>query len=223
MYRSIIIILCIFLLPLLAYSQDQNIQRLFLKDGRALSGKVVIAENGIYQIETVDGDIFYFQPDEIDGVIGLHNDKVGKKKSFKTSDVVFRKGNELRFIVDNQPLSQHNFNTLTGWINYEKAKKNGKTGRICLYSGAGALVLGYGTVGLLALTGKIHSGTGSDLLLGLGSGVVGVGFITGITGLIMTLSSNSKLNKMANTYNQNPGYALNFGVQQNGIGFAFNF
>lgn len=216
MFRRIIIVLCALSLPLLAHPQNKNTQRLFLKDGRALSGAVTITENGSYQIETIDGDIFFFESNEVEGVIGLPWEKDAKKKGIKPDDVVFRKGNQLYSVKTNQPLTQHDFNTMTGWYKYEKARIIGKAGRICMYSGAGTLVLSWGIMFC-----------GSDLSsesLQIAEFIAGcVGFASGITGLIMTLNSNSKLKIMANAYNDNPGYVLNFGVQKNGIGFALNF
>ncbi len=188
--RTAISLIVALLLPLLAFSQNQSAQRLFLKDGRALSGKVVIAENGIYQIETVDGDVFYFQPDEVEGVFGLPKEKNTNKKGIKPGDVVTRHGNELRFIKNDVALSMHDFNTMAGWEKYEKAKKNGRAGRICMYSGAGTLVLG----GALMVVGFTYQ---RDVLASLALEDVGfilgiAGLASGITGLTMTLISNSK-------------------------------
>ena len=58
------------MLPILAHSQDQKTQRLFLKDGRALSGTVTIVENGIYQINDTYECGHYWN--ELDG-IELHD------------------------------------------------------------------------------------------------------------------------------------------------------
>ncbi len=200
-------------------TQIQKTQRLFLKDGRAFSGVIVVTEDGTYQIETVEGEVYSFSPDEVDGVVGLSKDGKTIKPKKSSNDVVFRKGYQLFYTKNNQLLTQHDFNTLAGWEKYEKAKKNGRAGRICMYSGAGTLVLG----GALMVVGFTYQRDGLEALQGVGF-ILGIaGLASGITGLTMTLISNSKLNKIANTYNQNPGYALNFGVQQNGIGLAFNF
>ncbi len=88
-------------------------------------------------------------------------------------------------------------------------------GKWIAIGGGGAMITG----GVLMAIGR---GEMQDEGL-VGLFIYGAGFISGITGLILIFNAHSKLNKMANTYNQNPGYALNFGVQQNGIGFAFNF
>lgn len=198
-------------------SQIKNTQRLFLKDGRALSGKVVINNDGTYQIETIDGGIYSFKADEVDGVAGLPQEKSTNKHGPKPGDIVYRKGNQLFFVKNNQPLSQHDFNTFDAWKQYEKAKKSGHGGRVTMYIGAGSVVFGGGMIGLAFLTDNY------DIVPGVGLLVASAGLVTGITGLIITSSSNSKLNKMAGNYNHKPGYAFNFGVQQHGIGLALNF
>ena len=44
--------------------------------------------------------------------------------------------------------------------------------------------------------------------------------IPAITSLVFGIIENTKLKKMANTYNQRPGYVLDFGAQQHGVGLV---
>lgn len=235
--RTALLIIVAFLLPVLAFSQSKSSQRLFLKDGTAISGSIEIQDDGSYKVTTPAGDVFFFLPAEVKGIIDA--DKIttaSKTSSFPknpkefflgkaiasqidsySQGLVHRRQNILYFTETKEALTLHDFNTMEGWEHYMKASKKGKSGRIVAYCGGGSFLLGGLCVGIGFLAGD------GVYLPAAGLFFAGAGLITGVTGLCITWSSNSQLNKIAKSYNQTPGYALNFGVQQHGIGLSLTF
>lgn len=220
--RTAILFIVTLLLPVLAFSQNGSQRSLTLKNGTTIKGEVEIQDDGTYQVKTASGDVFYFMEDEIKKG-NASNTKIKIPKNASNS-VVFRSGNQLYYVDGLRPLSQDDFNTLEGWNTYMKASKKGESGRIVTRWGSGAFLLGGVLVGIGYLAGQ-HGDMGeiSSIIGVTGLFLAGAGLITDVTGLCIIWSSNSKLNKIAKGYNQTPGYALNFGVQQHGIGLSLTF
>lgn len=209
-------------LPILSFAQTKPIQRIYLKNGVTINGTVQHMADGTYEVKSATGDTFYFLPSEVERITGLSEesatDKKGsaKKGKNKVAGPVIRHRNTLCFSEDMTELKQGDFYSLDSWNKYLEIQSKGKTGRILLYSGIGGIVLGQAgeLIGLAA---------GSEIVPYIGLAVFAAGLGVGISGLCMTISSNKKMSKLAQEFNPNPGYALNFGVQQYGIGFSLSF
>lgn len=220
--RTTISIIVAILIPVLAFSQNKPTQRVILKNGSAINGTVQLMADGTYEVKSASGDTFYFLPSEVERVIGLSQendtDKNGnvKKGRNEVGGPVVRRRNKLCFSEGMTELKQGDFLSNESWNKYLQNKKKGNTGRILLYSGIGGVVLG----GIEIIIG---GSTDNDGLIYAGGGFLAAGLGVGITGLCITIDSNRNLNRMANEFSPNPGYALNFGIQQHGLGFALNF
>lgn len=221
--RTTISIIVAILIPVLAFSQNKPTQRVILKNGSAINGTVQLMADGTYEVKSASGDTFYFLPSEVERVIGLSQendtDKNGnvKKGRNEVEGPVIRYRNTLRFSGSSTELSQNDFLSNDSWNKYLNNRKKGKTGRILLYSGLGGIALGGIEIGIGL------SNDNNKVLQYIGTAFIAAGLGVAIAGLSMTISSNKNLNQMANEFNPNPGYALNFGMQQHGLGFALNF
>lgn len=219
--RTAILFIVTLLLPVLAFSQNGSQRSLTLKNGTTIKGEVEIQDDGTYQVKTASGDVFYFMEDEIKKG-NASNTKIKIPKNASNS-VVFRSGNQLYYVDGLRPLSQGDFNTLEGWNTYMKASKKGASGRIVTRWGNGAILVGGVLVGIGVILAGQEMGEISSIIGVPGLFLAFAGLITDVTGLCIIWSSNSKLNKIAKGYNQTPGYAINFGVQQHGIGLSLSF
>ena len=214
--KRIITLLITCLIPLFVLAQEREEKRLELKNGSVLTGFVEVQQDGSYMLETASGDVFFFSPSEVSKVVLL---KSKPKDKEKRSGRIYRSGGELRFIDTGELLTQDDFLNYQGWEKYQKAQKMRKTGHnIMLWGSLGCIAAG------LLVGGVLWPNTGDVGMLWAPAVIGGMAAVAPFTtGLILKSSGNSKLNKMVNSYNQRPGYVLNFGAQQYGIGFAFNF
>ena len=120
-----------------------------------------------------------------------------------------------------EELTQNDFMTYQGWEKYKKAHRQSKTGTILFISAGAATVVG-------ALGGMIIGLSYGDfdfeyVAEGAAVGALFVGVPCIIGGVVFKMIGNKQLKKIEQTYNQTPGYVLDFGAQQNGIGFALKF
>lgn len=219
--KRIVILLFTIILPVVMLAQEKVEKRLELKNGNVLTGFVQVQQDGSYLLETASGDIFFFSPAEISKVTDLN--PTTKNESAMTvpiSGTIFRDGGELRFSSNGMALTQENFSDYQGWEKYQKAKKLRKTGNaIMLWGPIGCVAAGI-------ITGSVLFGFNyysTDYLWGpiaIG-GMVASAPLTAC--IIIKSVGNKRLNRIAEAYNQRPGYVLNFGAQQYGVGFALNF
>lgn len=221
--KRIAILLFTIFLPIILLGQEKVEKRLELKNGNILTGFVQIQQDGSYLLETASGDIFFFSPSEISKMTDLN--PTSKKESTIMAPIsgsVFRDGGELRFSSNGMALTQEDFADYQGWDKYQKAKRLRKTGnRIMLWGSIGCVSAGVlaGAVFCWIEYGELDV---EDLLIASALGA-GATVIPLTTGVIIKSSGNKRLNKIAEAYNQRPGYVLNFGAQQHGVGFALNF
>ena len=215
--KRIVILLFTIILPAVMLAQEKVEKRLELKNGNVLTGFVQVQQDGSYLLETASGDIFFFSPAEISKVTDLNpTPKNESAIQAPTSGSVFRDGGELRFSSNGMALTQENFSDYQGWEKYQKAKKLRKTGNsIMLWGPIGCVAAGIITYSVLF---GFNYNLWAPIALG---GMVASAPLT--AGIIIKSVGNKRLNRIAEAYNQRPGYVLNFGAQQYGVGFALNF
>jgi len=76
---------------------------------------------------------------------------------------------------------------------------------------------------LMVLRGVLSHGIPNDGVLSSYDCLIYGGSGIAITGLAFNIVGNIRLKQTAETSNQQPGYALDFGAQQHGMGFALHF
>ena len=211
--KKLLIILFAVLLPILAHAQEK---RLILKDGTVLVGEVELQADGTYRFKSSEGDVFFFQPSEVQRVVDLETRGITTVNGIAVYRDVYRKKGELRFSGSNQALTEFDFTNQESWQNYQVAHNKWKAGTVLLISGVPSFVIGE----TFLVLGSIF---GPEPLTIASGGLAVLGLAASTTGLVLTLSANSSLKKMANAYNEHPGYVIDFGVQQHGIGLAINF
>lgn len=197
----------------LALAQEKVEMRLDLKNGSTLTGLVTVQQDGSYLLETSTGDMFFFDASEVKRAICIKDQETHIK-------VVHKKGGNLLFVDTEEKLTETDFATNSGWRQYQKAQKNRKTGNILMITGAGVVAASFALAALFPEALRIDTENAS-MHVATFSSIAGLA--TTITGLVFNISGNVKLKKMEDAYNQNPGYVLDFGAQQNGIGFALKF
>ena len=229
-------IVCLF--SVLALAQERVEKRVELKNGTVLTGYVQVQPDGSYQVETSAGDKLVFSPSEIARVVNAipsNNQQEG--------EIVYKKGGSLYFYATGKPLVQNDFYTEQGWKKYRGAQTSRKVGTgfilsgICLTAAAPAFY--YATDGLYdknqwedtsyydeekgELIEDGHYG-GYNYDWELATILVGSGGVAlTIAGIVFSVSGNARIKKIARAYNQQPGYVLDFGTQQHGVGLALHF
>ena len=181
--------------------------------------------DGSYRIETSTGDILIFMASEVKQVKNIYNKTQKSAGTTNKDDHVIRRGNKLCFSGSGMALTEDAFRDIASWQKYQKESKAGRNARITLYSGLGAFAVGDAFIFGILVQGypTIQHIDYAELFLYSGIIIGCAGLITAIIGAIGTNKSNIKLNVMAKTFSQTPGYVLNFGAQQHGIGLALNF
>ena len=237
MKKSILLIL-VCLLPISLFAQEKEEKSIELKNGTVLKGYVEQQPDGSYLVETASGDMLFFSPSEVSRIINLKPTPENDEKQNKSSagGLVYRRKGELCFSATGTPLTQDDFFNFQGWEKYQKAQRLRKTGnKIMLWGSIGCIAAGVIVGGVIMFSygeyeyydsyHDVYRNYGYDYsVFGASSAIGGMASVVPIvTGLIIKSSGNAKLNKMAKVYNQNPGYVLNFGPQQHGVGFALNF
>lgn len=242
--KRIILVVFACLLPLLALAQEKKEMKLDLKNGTSLTGMVTVQQDGSYLLETSSGDIFFFEVSEVKRATAIAQEPapvaVPAGNDYYEGKVVYKKRGSLRFYETNEKLAQKDFSTFQGWEKYQKAQKNIKTANSLLIITGGMLVLGgvFAAVGIpnqgeyvmddgygweLSFDHKHYESKFGDILAPAG-GCLGMAAIpVAITSLVFGIIGNSKLKKMEKAYNQHPGYVIDFGGQQYGVGFALKF
>lgn len=204
--KRIVLCLIAVLFAVVAIAQDKKEMRLDLNNGTSITGKVQIQIDGSYLIETPSGDLFLFSPSEVNKAIIIGN-SVKRGTNGKT---VYKKGGRLLFSDTGVPLTETDFTSFRDWDKYQSARALRSTGNILMLSAAGCVGVGLGiSFWYVDDIPFILSAIGGGALLG--------------SGLICTIIGNAKINSIGKKYNQHPGYAIDFGAQEHGIGFAINF
>lgn len=217
--KLLIICLLLFIFPFILMAQEKEEKRLELKNGTVLTGYVEVQPDGSYLLETQSGDVFFFSPSEVAKVMSLlpaSQQTTGVSDYFDGKTVDKRRG-KIYMLATEEELTKNDFMTYQGWEKYQKAKKTRKTGNILLISAGGVAGLGLVLGGTFAIIEEDE-----DPLIAAAVGF-GIGALIAIPGLILCISGNKQLIKIQDAYNQTPGYVLDFGVQQHGVGFALKF
>lgn len=206
--KKIILIASMALLSILAYSQERVVKEVILGDGNTISGYVTTQPDGSYKVETSAGDVFFFSSSEVKVVQEMEINRV--LDGVPGEVVVYKRGGSIRFCSNDQKLTQTDFSSLKGWREYRGAKN-------LRGWGYGLAATGWAT----AVAGWVYWHTTGDELGGLIAVAGGPTFLIG--GITMIIFGNKKLKMIVKGYNNNPGYAFDFGVQQHGVGFAMTF
>ena len=187
-----------------------------MNDGTTLTGEVEVKADGTYVLKTAEGDIFVFQPHEVQRLVVRNSEGSATPNVYVNNDIVYLNKGKICYIDSGAPLQEIDFKTFQIWEQYQKTTRRWETGNVLLISGGSALVLGGASMGIGLLSDEWA-------MEGIGLIVSSVGLIVGVVGLSMELTAKNKLKKMTKTYNESPGYVLDFGVQQHGIGLALRF
>lgn len=215
--RHVILFIISILVSVYAFAQNQGLQRIVLTDGTVINGKAEKQADGTIMVSTINGDAFFFHPSEINRIVSLNQSSTIESHPSAVDLTVKRKGYELCFANSGLALTKENYNSRESWEEYKLIADKGKIGRVLLYSGLGAFVLGGAGIYIM-----LESGWPTGLVIASGA-LSAAGLGTGISGLVMTINSNKKLNKLADSYYWNSGVQLSLGVQQHGVGFALSF
>lgn len=224
--KRIVFVIIACMLPLLALAQEKKEMKLDLKNGTSLTGMVTIQKDGSYLLETSSGDIFFFEVSEVRKATVITQEPLSPVvlagSDYYEGKVVYKEGSCLRLYENNEALTQKDFATYPAWERYQKAKKKAKSGANLMIWGSIGGVLAGAAGG--AIVGVINEEIDEEYILaGMGGGAMLFSVPLFITGLILNISGNKQLKKMENTYNQSPGYVIDFGAQQHGVGFALKF
>ena len=222
--RHLLLFICCTIVSVISFAQNRELQRIVLNDGTIINGQVEKQTDGTIMVSTDNGDIFFFQPSEVNRVIGANQLLTAESQTGNIDSTVKRKGNKLYYAKSGMALTKDDYYSPEAWEEYQTIVKRGKTSRILLASGVGAVSFGF--VGMF-IAGQI-SGNGENSgvapTVGITSFAITVaGLGVGVTGLFLTISSNNKLNRLANSYNQNSAVKLSLGIQQSGVGLALAF
>jgi len=220
------LIVCLF--SVLTLAQERVEKRVELKNGIVLTGYVQVQPDGSYQVETSAGDKLVFTQAEVARVVNVNPSLTPETNDYYEGKTVYKKGGALCFYATNEPLTQKDFSTFQQWEKYQKAQKKWKTGNTIAIASSFSLGAGVGlmTPYLLAeyiAIGSVEYKDSYESCLFIGGALAGVSTALLVTGLIIKGNGNKRLVAVRDSYNQNPGYALNFGVQQYGVGLALHF
>lgn len=221
MKKALLVVLAA-LCTLVANAQEKTEKQIVLKNGIALTGVVEVQPDGSYRVEVASGDVFYFTSAEVSKVTDSKGKIVFKKQESEqgvhnyipTESSVFVRRGKLYSSVTGEALTQNDFASLGEWEKYQRGRNTRKTGNALLWSGVGVSVAG--------VAGFVWFGNfawSEHLSIGVGS--AGIALVT--AGIIVKVIGNKQIKLIANNYNQRPGYALDFGAQQYGVGFALKF
>ena len=220
------------LFSILVFGQDRVAKQVFLKNGYTITGYVSTQPDGSYKVETLTGDVILYSNSEIKRIVDVKKTEIvtpdeitPSGNAYYEGQTVYKKGRNLYFYENNKPLTKNDFETYQGWQRYQRAQKTMKLGtNIMIWGTIGACTGGalIGTIVMLCGGDEYNDG---PILIAHGAMFAGI-FVAPeilITGLIINTIGNVHLGKIEKTYNQHPGYVLEFGAQQSGIGLALKF
>ena len=224
MKKALLVVLAA-LCTLVAYAQEKTEKQIVLKNGTALTGVVDVQPDGSYRVEVASGDVFYFTSAEVSKVTDSKGKIVFKKQESEqgvhnytpTESSVFVRRGKLYSSATGEALTQNDFVSLGEWEKYQRGRNTRKTGNALLWSGVGSSVVG--VAGFVVFNNIAWNEDLANISIGVGS--AGIALIT--AGIIVKVIGNKRIKVIANNYNQRPGYALDFGAQQYGVGFALKF
>lgn len=225
--KKFVTLLVVSLVTLTAMAQEKVEKRIELKNGTILTGFVQEQQDGSYRVETESGDVLVFSSSEVERIVeGNLMTSNPQTNKYYEGMTLYKKGGNLHFYSSGQKLEQKDFTTYPGWEKYQKAQKKWRTGNTITITSAVSLAAGVGllTPYLLAnYTNAIEYTDSMELFLHIGGALSTVSVAMLVTGLIIKGNGNKQLTVIRDSYNQNPGYALNFGAQQHGLGLALVF
>lgn len=233
--KKTLLILIACLLPLMAMAQEKKEMKLELKNGTTLTGLVTVQQDGSYILENTSGDVFYFDASEVRKATVIFESPVSQTadlNDYYGGKTVYKKGGSLRFYANNEKLTQKDFADFQSWQKYQKAQKNINTSNKLLITAGGLVLVGGVITGVYLGISESFSGSNEEYynlqqriswMAPAGGVPVLAAIPVAITSMIFGIVGNTKLKKMADAYNQSPGYVLDFGAQQNGVGFALKF
>ena len=226
MIKKIACTFCMALMAILVYSQERVEKQLVLKNGTTISGYITTQSDGSFIVETSTGDMFFYTPSEVKRVIAPSAPATVTNNS---SAIVYKKGGSIRFIENDKKLEQADFIYPKDWGKYKGAQNTRGWGIGLLV--AGPLVTSAGIFGILYSNANWNFLNEYTPFLGMDAwGLETASIVTAATGgvltvvgLTCTIIGNVKIKNIGKQYNNNPGYAIDFGTQQHGIGFAMTF
>lgn len=208
--KKIILTVCMVLMSILAYSQVRTVSDVVLKNGATVTGYVTTQPDGSFKVETPAGDIFFFSASEVKRIKETEGKRDIIIEAKPGHEVVYKRGGSIRFCLDDKKLGLEDFASTKGWKTYKGAQN-------LRGWGYGVAATGLAT----AATGGVYWLTEWD---NMGGAIIVAGGTTIlIGGITMIIFGNKKLKKIVQSYNNNPGYAFDFGSQKHGVGFALTF
>ena len=216
--KKIIILLVALIIPSFIFAQDRTEKRVELKNGTVLTGFVEIQKDGSCILETSSGDVFFYSPSEVSRILTIPKvvqvPQIGTNNSGRT---VYRDKGTIKFIDSGMELTSNDFLNFQDWDKYESAQIKRKTGNVMMIAGGAVFVVSGGVVamGLLCDLEILP-----EISFGVATGIAAPAIIVG---LINSCVGNRQLKMIEKQYNQHPGYVLDFGVHENGVGFALKF
>lgn len=217
--KKTFLFIALIIVSFLAMAQEKTEMRLDLKNGTSLTGQVQIQSDGSYLIEMPSGDVFFFSPSEVERAVAIRSiaSQEGQKDYYEGRIVEKRKG-KIYMLSTDKELTPQDFMTFQGWEKYRKAQNAIKTANILLIVTGGMVAAG----GAIAMPYLI--GASDDSVVAMTGGLIGLAAApVAVASLIFGISGNKRLTKIQDVFNYSPGYVLDFGAQQNGIGFALKY
>lgn len=220
---------CLFL----AMAQRGVLSTVELTDGTILNGYVTTNADGSFNVETQDGDKYYYTAAEVKVVREIGG--LATSSVLTTDALVAKKGAKIVFADSNQPLVQGDFRSPDVWQLYQRGRKQAKTGTWLIVSGAimgGAAAVErimYNKQEEIRLQQIYETGSYQERPAGVQTGydvgtvLIVAGGASLVGGIIFTVIGNSILATIVKDQNMGQKLTLDFGAQQNGIGLALNF
>lgn len=221
--------------------QERAKKVLDLKNGTSVTGYVMEQESGGYMLETEAGDILFYMPEEVLRVRNEDNSEANNNPqqndspslgiSKSSSNLLERSGFSLTFSGTKQDLQQGQVSE-SFWRDYRKASRGKKTGIALLIGGGTTVAVGTILSSVLQQSysheewkGNIKITSYGTYTSPVGMIVAGAGLGVAATGLIIFLSGNGKLKKLATRYNNEHGLSSSFslGVSPAGFALAYSF
>ena len=239
MKRLFLLIALLITTATVLFGQDRTKKILDLKNGASVTGYVMEQENGGYMLETEAGDVLFYMPDEVLRVRNVDNSEasnnpqqnVSLSSNVSKSNLLERNGFSLTFSGTKQDLQQGQVSD-SFWNDYRKASRGKKTGMFLLIGGGVTVAVGATLSSSLKQSysheewqGNIKITSYETYTSPVGMIVAGAGLGVAATGLIIFLSGNGKLKKLATRYNNEHGLSSSFslGISPAGFAFAYSF
>lgn len=219
--KRTVLLLIASIFSILAIAQEREVKIVELINGNTVSGYVQTQQDGSYLVETESGDVFFFSQSEVKSINATKKAFVSGDLDYYGGITVEKKKGKLYKLSSGKELIPADFMSYSDWEKYRKAQNIIKTANTLLIVSGSMVAVG----GILAIIYFADQGDIDLEWMGTAGGCIGM-FVAAplaITSLVLGISGNKQLATIKDAYNYHPGYVVDFGMQQYGLGFALKF